>query len=42
MKILISGINGYMGTALYFHLKEQGHEVIGFDNDNFENDCTRK
>jgi UDP-sulfoquinovose synthase len=32
MKILIAGINGYMGTALYFHLKEQGHDVVGFDN----------
>lgn len=32
MKILIAGINGYIGTALYFHLKKQGHDVVGFDN----------
>jgi nucleoside-diphosphate-sugar epimerase len=31
MKILIAGINGYMGTALYKHLKDK-HEVFGFDN----------
>jgi UDP-sulfoquinovose synthase len=31
-KILLAGVDGFIGVSLYFHLKEQGHEVFGFDN----------
>ena len=32
MKILILGIDGYIGWPLALHLKEQGHDVFGLDN----------
>ena len=32
MKILISGICGFVGSTLAIGLKESGHEVFGFDN----------
>jgi len=32
MKILILGSDGYLGRALTSYLKEQGHDVVGVDN----------
>jgi len=32
MKVLILGIDGYIGWPLAMHLRERGHEVIGLDN----------
>ncbi len=32
MKIMILGIDGYIGWPLALHLRERGHEVIGLDN----------
>ncbi len=32
MKIMILGIDGYIGWPLALHLKERGHEVVGLDN----------
>lgn len=35
-RVLIAGVNGYIGTALYTHLSNLGHVVIGFDNNSRE------
>jgi len=32
MKVLITGIDGYIGFPLSLHLLERGHEVVGIDN----------
>ena len=32
MRILITGIDGYIGWALSMHLALKGHEVAGIDN----------
>ncbi|MHC4270453.1 MAG: NAD-dependent epimerase/dehydratase family protein, partial [Planctomycetota bacterium] len=32
MKVLILGIDGYIGWSLACHLTERGHEVSGIDN----------
>jgi len=32
MKILILGIDGYLGWALALRMVKRGHEVIGVDN----------
>ena len=31
MKFLVLGCNGMAGHTISLYLKEQGHEVIGFD-----------
>ena len=31
MRVLITGIDGYLGWALALHLKARGHEVAGID-----------
>jgi UDP-sulfoquinovose synthase len=32
MRVLICGIDGYLGWTLALHLSSRGHEVLGFDN----------
>src|SRR4030043_1137552 len=32
MRVLILGIDGYIGWPLALHLKSKGHEIIGIDN----------
>jgi len=32
MKVVIAGIEGYLGWSLAVHLSDQGHEVAGFDS----------
>lgn len=32
MRVLIAGIDGYLGWSLALHLSKRGHEVAGFDN----------
>ncbi|MDG6988693.1 MAG: NAD-dependent epimerase/dehydratase family protein [Nitrososphaerota archaeon] len=32
MRILIAGMDGYLGWSLALHLAKRGHEVAGFDN----------
>ncbi|MEM3226274.1 MAG: NAD-dependent epimerase/dehydratase family protein, partial [Saccharolobus sp.] len=32
MKVLILGVDGYLGWALALRLAKRGHEVIGVDN----------
>jgi nucleoside-diphosphate-sugar epimerase len=39
MRVLVTGHNGYIGTALVPMLLEAGHEVVGLDNYLYE-DCT--
>lgn len=39
MKILVTGHNGYIGTAMVPMLLAEGHEVVGMDSDLFE-ECT--
>ena len=31
-KIMVAGIDGYLGTALKYYLEEKGYKVFGFDN----------
>lgn len=38
MKVLVTGNNGYIGPVMTKMLKQQSHEVIGLDN-NFFDDC---
>ena len=35
MKILITGVNGYLGSYVTSHLVKQGHEITGLTIDNF-------
>lgn len=39
MRVLVTGHNGYIGTALVPMLQDAGHEVVGLDNYLYE-DCT--
>ena len=39
MKVLVTGSHGYIGTVLVPMLIEEGHEVVGFDSDLYEQ-CT--
>ncbi|MCB0209172.1 MAG: NAD(P)-dependent oxidoreductase [Anaerolineae bacterium] len=39
MRVLVTGHNGYIGTVLVPMLQKAGHEVVGMDNDFFE-ECT--
>jgi UDP-sulfoquinovose synthase len=32
LKVLVAGIDGYLGWSLALHLSKRGHEVAGFDN----------
>lgn len=40
-KVCILGVNGYIGTALYFYLSEKGYAVAGCDN-NLRDDLVKK
>ena len=39
MRVLVTGHNGYIGTALVPMLIKRGHEVVGLDIDLYEK-CT--
>jgi nucleoside-diphosphate-sugar epimerase len=39
MRVLITGHNGYIGSAMTPHLVEAGHDVVGLDTDYFR-ECT--
>ena len=32
MKVLVLGIDGYIGWSLALHLEKLGHEILGIDN----------
>src|SRR3990167_6015915 len=40
MKILVTGIAGYLGQVLYYLLKENGHEITGLDNFLYKQDVS--
>lgn len=42
MKILVTGVAGFVGSAVAKRLKEAGHEVVGIDNFNEYYDVTLK
>lgn len=40
MKVLVTGVNGFIGTHMAEKLKKNGHVVTGIDISNAQNDCT--